>query len=110
MQKYANVEKYDQTLVLDAFNKKCRARYGDYISKMKKKNQKPIYFPEVVWNEYVKAWNTADAIKASKRCSNNRRQGKEKALPTHANGCVAFDVTAKKMVRIVFFSFSCLHF
>ncbi|XP_047944494.1 uncharacterized protein LOC125191076 [Salvia hispanica] len=64
---------------------------------MRKKNKKPTYFPEAVWNEYREAWNTADAIKASKRCSNNR--GKEKALPTHANGCVAFDVTAKKMAK-----------
>ncbi|XP_042024595.1 uncharacterized protein LOC121771780 [Salvia splendens] len=104
--KHANVEKYDQNLALDAFKRKCKVRYGDYISKMRKAKKKPTYFPDAVWNDYCKAWNTADAIKASKRCSNNRRQGKEKALGTHANGCVAFDVTAKKMVRIVFSSFS----
>ncbi|XP_042011009.1 uncharacterized protein LOC121759479 [Salvia splendens] len=60
--KHANVENYDQNLALVAFKTKCKVRYGDYISKMRKKNKKPTYFPEAVWNEYRKAWNTADAI------------------------------------------------
>ena len=103
MQKDANCEAYDQVECKKAFHSQCKARYGDIMGYKKKTMKKPAYFTDDQWTKCTDAWNLPENITVSERCSNNRRQGREKAFGTHCNGCIPFEETVEKMVKFIFF-------
>ncbi|XP_047983555.1 uncharacterized protein LOC125224235 [Salvia hispanica] len=65
----------------------------------KKTMKKPAYFTDDQCTKCTDAWNLPENITVSERCSNNRRQGREKAFGTHCNGCIPFEETVEKMTE-----------